>query len=581
MSTSAPDNLPLSSAPLAAEEGEEKLLSELLSQDPRNPESLRRMGHLHLRTNRPSSAREFLFSAAELAPDHSGGHVLLAEAYIRLKLPEKGKRSLKRALALDAGHFDAWMMLAELAAGSGAAGLAEAQEALLRAARLRPREHRPHMAMAALMLRAGRHEDAIAAYRAAAKADPALGDMLNNMGVCLDALGRKEEAVSVLRAASLLTPEKPSVHDNLGNSLLSVGDSREAEQCHRRALQLGSRSGNSWSNLGNALHRQGRLDEAEGCYRRAIQSNPDNAKFHTNLALTLLLEGKFEEGWREYEWRWRNHPQLPAHLRDKPWTGADLKGGTLLLQAEQGYGDTIQFIRYAPLLRQRCARILLACQPELVRLMATAPGVDAVLSERDAVPACDAAITLMSLPGLMATDAGNVPGGVPYLAPPPGAGLPLPEGKGLKVGLAWAGRPTHGDDWNRSVPARQLAPLLAMPGVTFYSLQRGAVAERLGRPPADRLIEVADRCADFADTAALIAQMDLVISVDTAIVHLAGAMGKPVWVLLPQVPDFRWLMAGDTSPWYPSMRLFRKPPNGGWEPVIDQVSRKLSSLATI
>lgn len=467
--------------------------------------------------------------------------------------------------------------LARLSAGR----TEEARQPLQRAAALAPRDPRPHTALAALAMKLGRHDDAIAAYRGVAAGESGLGDLLNNLGVALDSLGRRDESVAALRTAALLLPESASVQDNLGNVLLSMSLAREAEHCHRRALALGAaNNGTTWSNLGNSLHRLGRLEESEAAYRRAIALSPNVARFHTNLALTLLLAGKFREGWEEYEWRWRDHANFPPYLRDRPWRGEAMPNGTLLLQAEQGYGDTVQFARYARLARARVGRVILACQPELVRLMRTVPWLDEVVPETAPVPAFDGGLTLMSLAGMFGTDGGadTIPGGVPYLSVPAGAGIRLPEAAGFKVGIAWAGRPTHGDDWNRSIPARLLAPLLAVPGVSFFSLQRGAVAGRLGRPPAGAIAEVADLCADFADTAQVVAAMDLIISVDTAVVHVAGAMGKPVWVLLPPVPDFRWRMGGDATPWYPSLRLFRRGFETGWEPVVAELARRLADI---
>ncbi|MGE5506485.1 MAG: tetratricopeptide repeat protein [Actinomycetota bacterium] len=556
---------------------DERRLEQALAQRPDDAALHLHLARVRLATNRLDPALAAATRAAQLAPADAAAQLVLAECCRRLGRGDDALRALRAATALAPDRVEGWAGMGDLLLLAGK--VAEAVEAYRRAAALSPRDPRPARALGAALARLGQHEESVAAFRAAAAADPTLVETLNSIGVSLDALGRRDEAVCALKSAALLAPESASVQDNLGNALLSTGQSREAEACHRRALALGSTSANSWSNLGNALHRQGRLEESEAAYRRAIQLAPSNAKFRTNLALTLLLEGKFAEGWHEYEWRWRDHPGVPAYLRDKPWRGEDMPDGTLLLQAEQGYGDTIQFIRYVPLLRRKVGRLVLACQPELLRLMGTVAGLDAVVPETRPPAEFDAAITLMSVAGIFGTDLGNIPGGVPYLSPPPGAGVRLPPGKGLKVGIAWAGRPTHGDDWNRSIPARLLEPLLAVPGVTFYSLQRGAVAERLGRPAGRRLIEVADSCADFADTAAVVDALDLVISVDTAVVHMAGAMGKPVWLLLPPVPDFRWLMSGDTTPWYPSLRLFRKAFDGSWEPVLARLAGLLREKA--
>jgi tetratricopeptide (TPR) repeat protein len=570
---------------VASDDREERFLLRLLTDRPRDPEVLRRLALVRLKGGQAQQARDLAAQAVEAAPADALCLVALAEACLLLGQAAEARRHFEAAVALDASLAAAWFGLGEALAPTAEGGGADAVAAYRKAVALAPGDPKAALALMRLMVKLGRNDDAIAAARMAATSDLQVADLLNTLGLSLDAIGRRGEAVMVLRSLALLRPDVASVYDNLGNVLLSTGQAAEAEACHRRALSLGSQSAMTWSNLGNALHRQGRLDESEAAYRRALDLAPNVAKFHTNLALTLLLAGRFEEGWREYEWRWHGHPGVPAYLRERAWDGRMPFDGGLLLQAEQGYGDTIQFIRYAPLLKARgVRRVIVACQPELLRLLHTAPGVDEVVPENRAKAAFDAALTMMSLARVFDTGEDGVPGGVPYLAVPPGAGVTLPvvEGCRFKVGIAWAGRPTHGDDWNRSIPARLLAPLLDVPGVAFYSLQRGAVAERLGRPPVQRVVEIADHCADFADTAAVISAMDLIISVDTAVVHLAGALGKPVWVLVPPVPDFRWRMQGETSPWYPSLRLFRRRFDAGWEPVITQVASLLrESVAAI
>lgn len=570
---------PLDPADLA----EDRFLTALDRDRPDDPGILLRLALVRLRLGRAEEALVLADRAVELAPRDGGAHAARGQVLRALRRLPEARLSLEEAVRLAPDHAAAWTALGEVL-GARAEGLSAAADALRRAAGLAPRDPKPLGVLAAVMMSLGRHDEAIAAYRGAIalSADPNPADLLNNLGVALERMERREEAVAVLRTASLVRPDSPTIHDNLGNSLLSTGHSAAAEAAHRRALTLGAQGAETWSNLGNALHRQGRLDEADSAYRRAIQAMPNGVKFHTNLALNLLLSGRYEEGWREYEWRWRDHPNLPSYLKDRGWDGSPLPpdlpaGGTLLLQAEQGYGDTIQFVRYAPWLKRRgVTRVVLACQPELVRLVGSAPGLDQTVSETGPLPPFDRALTLMSLAGLFRAGLEEIPAELPYLRVPEGAGVPLPPRDGcLKVGLAWAGRPTHGDDWNRSIPAHLLAPLLAVPDVAFYSLQRGAVAERLGRPPAGSVVEIADCCADFADTAAVVGALDLIISVDTAVIHLAGALGKPVWLLLPPVPDFRWLMQGETSPWYPRLRLLRKRADLGWEPVIAQAAALL------
>lgn len=563
----------------------ERLLSYLAGRMPGDPEILAHFAVSRAGRGALDEARAAAARAVELAPGLAVAQAALGYVLARQRQPAEARACLEQAVRLDPNLGFAWTALGEVLAASPDQVQA-AVEALRRGCALLPSDPRPLGVLAGVLMGLKRYEEALAAYRAATalSADPSPADMLNNMGVALERLERREEAVALMRAASLVRPDSPAIQDNLGNALLGTARAEEAEACHRRALALGARGAETWSNLGNALHRQGRLDEADAAYRRAIQMNPDGAKFHTNLALNLLLSGRMEEGWREYEWRWRDHPNLPPYLVEKAWTGEPLPpdlpaGGTLLLQAEQGYGDTLQFVRYAPLLKARgVSRVVLACQPELIRLMETAPGLDQVVGETGPLPPFDKALTLLSLPVVLA--GATVPAAPPYLSVPAGVDVRLPEAPAgtLKVGLAWAGRPTHGDDWNRSVPARLLQPVLDVPGVTFFSLQRGAVAPRLGRPPADRLVDAADLCADFCDTAAMLRDLDLIISVDTAVIHLAGALGKEVWLLLPPVPDFRWLMDGDSSEWYPAFRLFRRRFDSGWDVPIAGIAEALRAL---
>ncbi|RAU22121.1 hypothetical protein CU669_10630 [Paramagnetospirillum kuznetsovii] len=567
-----------------AEIADERFLAGLSRDKPDDPEILCRLALARFRLGQGDAALAAADRAIALAPDQGEGHSVRGQVLRGMRRFDDARSSLETAVKLHPSLAAAWTCLGEVL-GTNAATLDAAVEALKRAVALVPRDPKPLSILAAIYMSQSKHDEAIAAYRSAIQLsiDPNPADLLNNLGVALERQERRDDAVAVLRAATLVRPDLPAIHDNLGNSMLSTGNAVAAEACHRRALALGAKGAETWSNLGNALHRQGRLDEAEAAYRRAIEAVPRGAKFHTNLALNLLLSGKFEEGWREYEWRWHDHPSLPSYLKDRAWDGTPLPpslpaGGTLLLQAEQGYGDTIQFVRYVPLLKERLgvSRVVLACQPELLRLVGSAAGLDEIVSEAGPLPQFDKAMTLMSLARLFHAGIAPIPAETPYLRVPDGAGVALPDGEGImKVGLAWAGRPTHGDDWNRSIPARLLAPLLDVPDVTFYSLQRGGVAERLGRPPAGSVLEAADRCADFADTAAVVAAMDLIISVDTAVVHMAGALGKPVWVMLPPVPDFRWGMSGETTPWYPNLRLLRKEMDGGWEPVITKAAAML------
>ncbi|MGH2363801.1 MAG: glycosyltransferase family 9 protein [Chloroflexota bacterium] len=336
----------------------------------------------------------------------------------------------------------------------------------------------------------------------------------------------------------------------------------------------------SHASIGRALHLQRKFAEAEFHLRRALELEPMNPWFHAYLGALLLLLGDFEPGWREFEWMWRIPAveQEYAGLRRPRWDGSPLAGRVCLLYGSPSFGDTLQWCRYAPELAVRGGRPLLVCQPELRRLLRTLPGVELVGWD-DPLPPFDVHAPLMSLPYLL--DMPVPPAAVPYLFAPNKADVvrwqaALPPG--FKVGVVWAADPTHPGPW-RTMPLRELAPLGSVSGVTCVSLQRGPAEQELLAVPRElRPIDLGPQLTDFADTAALLSQLDLVISVDTAMAHLAGALAGRAWVLLPALPDARWLLHRSSSPWYPTARLFRQPQPGDWAPVVEQVVEELRKL---
>jgi hypothetical protein len=315
-------------------------------------------------------------------------------------------------------------------------------------------------------------------------------------------------------------------------------------------------------------------------FEKAITLRADYALAHWNLGLILLSLGDFQRGWAEYEWRWRR-PEYARHdhFKRPRWDGTQLGRRRILLHTEQGFGDVIQFIRFVPKVVERGGKVILACHSELRRLLSKIEGVQQWIDPGETLPEFDVHCPLMSLPKVFGTTVQTVPGQAPYLA----AGAELAERwrerveglPGRKVGLAWAGRPGHGNDRNRSIRLNQLEKLGIVAGVSFVSLQKGEAARQ--QTPGLTITDWTADLNDFADTAALIANLDLVIAVDTAVAHLAGALGKPVWVLLPFVPDWRWMLDREDSPWYPTMRLFRQPAIGDWETPISRIVEALKS----
>jgi Tfp pilus assembly protein PilF len=469
--------------------------------------------------------------------------------------------------------------------------------------------------------RAGRLDEAERLYQSLATIPgPHIADACNNLGAVLGAQGRRDEAVAWLRRAVAARPDFPQAHGNLGralqelghtgeavasfrtavqrdpshlglllglaNALTELGQWDEAQACFARALAEHPGAAAAHNDRGHALRMQGALDEAVASFRRAIALAPDHAPAHLNLAMALLARGDFAEGWAEYEWRWKT-PQGLAHARrfvPPQWRGEPGEGRTLLLHAEQGYGDTLQFCRYAEPAAARGWRVVLGVQRPLVRLMQGVAGVDAVLGPNQDLPPFDRHCPLLGLPLALGTVLETIPRGTAYLradaAQAARWAARLRGGGGIRVGLVWAGsRRPHSPilsaaDRRRSIAPQRLAPLFAVKGARFFSLQKDG-------PPMPAHLPVADFMAgmnDFADTAALIANLDLVVSVDTAVAHLAAAMGKPVWLLDRFDACWRWLAGRQDSPWYPSLRIYRQPRYGDWDPVIAAVTAALRGL---
>lgn len=469
-------------------------------------------------------------------------------------------------------------------------GAFEAAEHAYRAAiRLRP-DHAEAWSNLGLALQAQRRlPEAEAAQQQALRLAPDFPDAHNNLGLAQYEQGRPAEAENSFRGALRLRPAYPNAMLNLGIALQSLNRLEEAETCYRDGLAQGADPGRALNNLGLLLQEQGRTADAEAACRAALAHRPGQPDARTNLALILLLRGAYEEGWREYEARWQVASMTSAvrGFTQPQWTGdMPLAGRTILLHAEQGFGDTLQFCRYAPLVAEAGARVLLEAPPALCRLLGSLAGVARVIPAGDDLPPFDLHCPLMSLPLAFGTTLATIPRTVPYLQADPAqlgawrtalAALP-----GRRVGLVWGGSSRLGQphavavDRRRSMPLSALAPLASIPDCSFVSLQLGPPASQ--PPPAGlHLHDPTASLNDFADTAALVEALDLVISVDTAVAHLAGALGKPVWLLNRFDTCWRWLVGRDDSPWYPTLRQFRQPAPGDWATPVAQVAAALAS----
>jgi tetratricopeptide (TPR) repeat protein len=425
-------------------------------------------------------------------------------------------------------------------------------------------------------------------YRAALALVPEHPIALHNLGIIFYQRRLPDEALTLIDRALALMPQEPEFHNNRGLALAAASREDEAIAAYKHVLELKPEHTGAWNNLGLTLQSLGDVTGAIAAFRRGLESAPDFPQLHWNLALALLLRGDYRHGWREYEWRLRapSFASSLVHFPGPRWTGDDPSGRTLLVTAEQGFGDAIQNLRFVQRLAAMDARVLVVTDAPLHALAATAPGVSGVYGVDKPLPAYDAHVPLMSLPGLLGVELSDVTVSLPYLhadaqrSRQAAVAVEREAGSAFKVGVAWAGAPGHTNDARRSMALAKMAPLFDVANTRLFSLKReGEAITPTDASWAERLVNL-DLRNDFDGLAALIMSLDLVISVDTSLVHLAGALGKPVWVLLPFAPDWRWGLARSDSPWYPTARLFRQRTAGEWSDPVSAVSDALRESAT-
>jgi Flp pilus assembly protein TadD len=494
------------------------------------------------------------------------------------RLPE-AERLYRLVLDAQPKHVDALHLLGLLTHQRG--DPATAVKLIRQAVALVPTFAEGHNNLGVVLQSQGNLSEAVACYQRAVELKPEYHDAHQNLAAALHSQGRAEEAAAAYRRAIDLKPDEPQTRNNLGAVLAGLERTDEAIACYRQAIALKPDYFEAHNNLGLSLQSQGRLHEAEHCYRTALRLKPDYSDARANLSVLLLLMGQFEEGWREFTLRdtvkgWENRPR---DFAQPLWNGEDIGNRVLLISVEYGLGDTIQFCRYVPLLASR-ARVVLEVQRPLLRLLAGINGVEQVIAYGDPLPAFDVYCPLMSLPHILGTTLASIPADIPYLTADPARVAywheRLSSLAGLRVGLTWAGNPRLARDRQRSIALNRFADLATVPGVDLVSLQKGEAASQTQSPPSSMVVhDWTGALNDFADTAALIENLDLVISVDTSIVHLAGALGKPVWLLNRFDTCWRWLADRDDSPWYPTLRQFRQPAWGDWDSVLTAVRAAL------
>jgi tetratricopeptide (TPR) repeat protein len=583
---------------------------------PGHAQTLAALAGLYVDCGRPENAVPLLQRALAANPLWADGYLALGIAQWQRGATAEAEAALRKATRVRPGLVQAHFRLGELLAGAGRAD--DARTSLLRALKLDPGHAGARAALDSLfpessgepravsardeqrarslfnlglgMHVAGRLEEAASSYRSAADAWPEYLEAVENLAAVLFALGRYAESAQAYARAAELRPENAAALAGLGASLLGAGEPEKALPALRRALGIDPDQPQASAALGAVLARLGRMDEAIPTARKAVALHPGSADAHFSLAHLLLQNGDFEEGWREFEWRKQTRHYTPPKVRGAEWDGRPLDGETLLVTMEQGYGDAIQFARFLPDLKERgVGRVILACYPALLSLFAGCAGFDGlarldnVTGEMEPVD-FDLRASLLSLPLLLGSTLETLPARVPYISTAPERvarwRARLDASADLRVGLRWTtGTRLSGSARSFSVP--DAAPLVAAANARFYSLEAGPGAERNPDLPAGmELVDFGDDILPFEDTAALIAGLDLVITVDTVIAHLAGALGAPVWIALEHASEWRWMRGRSDSPWYPTARLFRQPAPGDWQSVFLEMARELASRGT-
>lgn len=554
---------------------------QILQRYPEHAEAWHMRGVAISQLGQPADGLQSIDRAIQLAPAVAQYQVNRAVVLAQLGRIDEAIGSLRQAIARQGGQggsgdtAETHYNLAHLLDRQG--NLEEAFAEYRRALDLKSDYAQAWNGLGSALKKKGEIDGAIAAFRQATVLQPQYVDAFNRLAKTLDEADRVEEAIAAYERAAQLQPGSAEAQGALGNIYHRAGRFEDAIKAFNAALKLRPGYAEALYSIGNVQKDQGKLDEAIATFDQAVAARGSYPEAQWNRALTLLLKGDFENGWKAYESRWTDQ----ARLLPKPlWDGNDLEGKRILLRLEQGLGDIIHFIRYAPMVAERGGKVVVQCPRPLKRLLEGQCDIETVVSFEEQVPDYDVHYPLLSLPALFGTTLQTIPNDVPYLLADATlaqtwADRMSAEPDGLKVGIAWAGNPEYVHDRQRTISPAALKPLTEAENVRFYSLQKGPQLLRGKATVPIPMVDWADDLKDFADTAALITNLDLVIACDTAVAHLAGAMGRTVWTLLPYSPDWRWMLGRGDSPWYPTMRLFRQPKVGDWGAVIEEVKGEL------
>ena len=550
-----------------------------LTLNPDYAEALYNLGNVLRDLNKPEDAVTTYRKALSLKPDYSEARNNLGSALRDLGRLDEAAASCQKALELNPNNAEAHNNLGNALRDLGKASKAVAS--FHRALQLKPKYAEAHNNLGATLHELDRLKEATNNYQKALELKPAYAEAHNNLGSALRDLEKTEDAVTSYQRALALKPDYAEARCNLANALRQLGKPDEAIDNYRNVLEFSPDFAQAHNGLGNALKEIGKLEDADTSYRHALKLKPDFAEAYTNLGMLQLLTGNCSQGWKNYDWRRkiRQYRFRPRNYKEPLWEGGELAGETIFVHSEQGFGDFFQFVRYIPLVIDLGGKVILEAPAQTTQLCKDMNIADIVVTDDSALPPFDYHVSLMDLPKLFGTTLETVPSKTPYLT----VSTQLKEKwqdrlgprQSFRLGIVWASNPKNRKLLHKSIELPLLTPLLQIHDVTVYSLQvghEGEAVEQFG----DGITDLAPELTDFSETAGVISQLDLVVSVDTSVAHLAGALGHPVWTLIPFIGDWRWLLEREDSPWYPSMRLFRQAKRNDWKTVIDQVRTELT-----
>jgi tetratricopeptide (TPR) repeat protein len=563
------------------------ICTEILKEQPNNEEILYLIGIVHAQLDESDAAIHYLERSLQFNMFNADAHLALGAICQKKGLLDEAVNFFGKAVEIDPNFAEAYENLGDIFRDKDQ--LDKAITYYKKALRYFPNSAEIHCNLGSIFKKKKIFDIATTYYRTALKYDPNYADAYNNLGFVYKEQRRLDEAITFYQKALQLNPNYAEAYANLGFAFHEKGHLDEAINCFQRALQINPKSIGVYAYIimGIIFQRKGQINNAINCYQKALELDGDNALAHFNMAFAFFSSGDLNRGWKEFEWRWKLETgiNVSRSFSQPLWKGEDISRCTILLHDEPigvaGFGDTIQFIRYASLLAKRAANVLFECKKELISLLTNVEGVDQIIELGKQTPAFDVHCFLLDLPFLFDISLANIPSRIPYISVDPTLVQKWAEKIGPKkdkfrIGLVWAAGAGQGE---RSCTLETFSSLGFSDSIIFYSLQKGEAAEQARNVPEGmRLINLSAEFYDFSDTAALIEGLDLVISVDTAVAHLAGALGKPIWTLLPYVSPWRWMLNRVDSPWYPTMRLFRQPSPGDWQSVIEKVKNELLKL---